>query len=239
MAKNETDQADIFLREVDDDYKRGQLEDFWKRYGATVIAGVSLLLIAAGAYLLWQNYQDKAINAQADTYVKATKALDAGDTATAQPILQKLAESGTPGYRALSQLDLASAQFKNGKAAEAVKQYQAISDNSSIAKPFRDFASLRAIMIRYEDMKPAEAITALKPLAQENSAWFGTAGELLAIAYMRDNKPADALPVFEALAANPDVPQTVKIRAKEMQRLLGSQTNALPASKTTTAAKAL
>ncbi len=239
MALKETDQADIFLREVDDDYKRGQLEDFWKRYGATVIAGISLLLIAAGGYLLWLNYQDKAINAQADTYVKATKALDAGDTATAQPILQKLAETGTPGYRALSQLDLASATFKNGKAADAVKQYQAISDNNSIAKPFRDFASLRSIMIRYEEMKPADAITALKPLAQENSAWFGTAGELLAIAYMRDNKPADALPLFEALAVNPDAPQTVRVRAKEMQRLLGSQTNAQTPGKNTSSPKAL
>lgn len=239
MAKNETDQADIFLREVDDDYKRGQLEDFWKRYGSALIAGVSLLLIAVGGYLLWQNYQDKAIKAQADTYVEATKKLDAGDIAGAQPTLQKLAQTGTPGYRGLAQLDLAFATLKSGKTTEAVKQYQVIAENKTIAKPFRDFANLRSIMIRYEDMKPADAIKALQPLAQENNAWFGTAGELLAIAYMRDNRPADALPVFEALAVNADVPQTVKVRAKEMQRLLGSQTNAQTVGKATAAAKAL
>ena len=48
MAGKETDQADIFLREVDDDYKRGQLEDLWKRFGSSLIAGVSLRTSAGG-----------------------------------------------------------------------------------------------------------------------------------------------------------------------------------------------
>ena len=93
----------------------------------------------------------------------------------------------------MSRLDLASDTLKTGKQADAIKQYQAIADDNSITKPFRDFASLRAIMIGYETMKPADAIKALQPLAQENNAWFGTAGELLATAYVKDNKPKEAL----------------------------------------------
>lgn len=223
MANSDIDQSNIFIREVDEEHRRGQLVAAWRRYGGLVIGAVSVLLIGAGCLFLWQNYREKQINKQADTYTKAAVALDQGNDADGSKTLETLRRDGSIGYRTLARLDLAALSLKAGKETDAIKQYEAVAADNTVVKPFRDYAKLRAIMIGYEGLKPADAITALTPLAQENTAWFGTAGELLATAYMRNNEPGKALPLFEALAVSSDVPETIRLRATEMKRLLGSR----------------
>lgn len=223
MANSDIDQSNIFIREVDEEHRRGQFVEAWRRYGGLIIGGISLLLIGAGCLFLWQNYRDKQINQQADTYTKAAVAFDQGNDEEGRKTLEQLQRNGSIGYRTLARLDLAALSLKAGKNEEAIKQYQAVAADTAVAKPFRDYASLRSIMIGYENLKPTDAIAALTPLAQENTAWFGTAGELLATAYLRNNEPTKALPLFEALSASNDVPETIRLRATEMKRLLGSR----------------
>jgi hypothetical protein len=47
----------VFLREVDENLRRDQMEQFAKRYGKWLIAAVVLFLVAFGAYLLWHKKQ--------------------------------------------------------------------------------------------------------------------------------------------------------------------------------------
>jgi len=44
-------QNEAFLREVDENLRRDQLETFAKRYGTWIIGAVVLFLIAVGAWL--------------------------------------------------------------------------------------------------------------------------------------------------------------------------------------------
>jgi len=51
--------------------------------------------------------------------------------------------------------------------------------------------------------------------------WFGSAGELVAMAYLRQNKPDLAGPLFAALAKDKTVPDSIRQRARQMAGALG------------------
>ena len=61
----------------------------------------------------------------------------------------------------------------------------------------------------------------MKPLAVAGDPWFGSAGEMTAIAYMKMSKPDLAGPIFAAMAKDKTVPQTIRSRARQMAGLLG------------------
>jgi hypothetical protein len=235
--------SQTFIREVTDDFERDKLKSFWDRYGRTLIVAVSLSLIAFAGFLLWQGRQAKQRVAEADTYVAALKDMAAGNEAGAAKVFENLSKNGTKGYKTLAAFELAASDLRNKKPEDAAKKYDAIAANTSLPKPVQDFASLRALMIRFDDMLPKEAITKLAPFAQSGQPWFATAAELQAIAYLKLNDQQAARKLFEALAKPPealgattastvvdDVPVSVRSRASQMVQMLGGTVKADPAA---------
>src|SRR3546814_15311975 len=73
----------------------------------------------------------------------------------------------------------------------------------------------------FDTLKPQEVVDRLKPLATEGNPWFGSAGEMVAIAYMKMRKPALSGPLFAAMSKDRSVPDTIRTRAVQMAGLLG------------------
>ena len=46
---------EAFLREVDDELRRDELQSFWKRWGRWLVGGIIAALALFAAYLWWQN----------------------------------------------------------------------------------------------------------------------------------------------------------------------------------------
>jgi hypothetical protein len=225
--KGSSDQSDAFLREVDDDFRREQLQSLWQRHGRAALTAVSLLLIGLGSYLFWQNHKRTKIEAYADQYMDAAQQVETGQTDKAKAVFQALSKDGTPGYRAITQFDLAAAALAEQKPAQAQAIFVKMATDASLPKVFRDYATLRSTMLNYDSLKPAEIVARLSPLAQETNPWFGTAGELVAVAHLKAGKPAQARPLFEALQRNSAVPMSIRARAQEMARMLGTPDAAL------------
>ena len=61
----------------------------------------------------------------------------------------------------------------------------------------------------------------LKPLATPGNPWFGSAGELVAMAYLKQGKKDLAGPLFAAIAKDEDVPQSLRSRTRQLAGLLG------------------
>lgn len=224
------DHADAFIRDVDDDFQREKLQSLWQRYGRTAVTLVSLILIALGGYFFLQSRKNARIDAEADRYMAALEKLDtnAGQaTQSVTPLLAEIARNSTPGYRALAQLDLAALALRDKKTPEALTIYRTMAADANVPQAFRDYAQLRSIMLSYDTLKINEIITRLSPLAQESNPWFGTAGELLAVAHLRAGQPQVARPIFEALQRNETVPLSIRARAREMARMLGTPDAAL------------
>ena len=91
--------SEAFLREVDDELRRDQLQDFVARYGKLIIAAVVLFLAAVAGYLYWQNHQRAAAEKQAEDFTAILTEVDSGKIRGGDPRIEKLAKDGTPVYR--------------------------------------------------------------------------------------------------------------------------------------------
>lgn len=242
-----TDSSEAFFREVTDDLERDKLKGWWDRYGRSLITGISVGLIALAGYLWWDGRQAEQRVAEADKYVQAVRDMDAGNLAKAKPVLDSLAADGTKGYKTLAKLQLAAEAVKDGKTAQAAAAYDALAKDSSVPEALQQFAALRSIMVQFDSLKPAEQIARLEPLAQQGGPWFGTAGELLALAYMNNNQRDKALTLFQILEKIPrdpkgkpsltdDVPPSVRGRAAQMVQMLGGKIEEPPVAETETPA---
>ena len=58
-------------------------------------------------------------------------------------------------------------------------------------------------------------------LAVPGNAWFGSAGELVGAAYLRQNRADLAGPLFAAIAKDKDVPESIRSRTQQLAGLLG------------------
>lgn len=217
MAKDQTgDQGEAFLREVDEELRRDQLANLWRRYGRWMLIAIGAFLIALAAFLYWQEKQKEKVNQLSDRYAHALALLEEGDTDKALPELKALAGEGTEGISALARLAQAAQLVRGDERDEAIKAYEAIAGDKSLAEPFRGFARFRAVQLQYDSLKPEEAIEKLKPIAQDGTPWFGPAGELLAVAYLDSGQPQLARALFEAIAGNEDVAPSLRSRAAQM-----------------------
>ena len=224
MALPPAQTDDAFIREVDEEYRRDQLAKAWAQYGRWLLIGIGLFLIALAAGLWWHEEQKKKAGVVGEEYAQALEKVSAANVTGAQPLLDKVSKDGGKSYQTLVVLTRAAAAARVNQIDEAAKLYASVAADSGAAKPFRDLAAIQEIALRYDSLPPATAAEKLKPLALPGSPFFATAGEMLAVAYMRENKPDLAGPVFAQIAHDNDAPPSVRGRASQIASMLGVST---------------
>ena len=212
---------DAFFREVDEELRRSQVSGLWRRYGILAIVVVVLGLAALGGFLWWNNHRAALAGQDGEKLIGALHDLGTGKPQSATPVLNGLAASPRPGYRAAAELTLAGLALQKNDIKTAAAAYRRIADDSSLGQPTRDAALLRATLAEFDTLPPATVVDRLKPLAEAGKPWFGTAGELVAIAYLKMNKPELAGPLYGAIAKDKDVPDSIRSRALQMASTLG------------------
>ena len=212
---------EAFLREVDDELRRDQLMTFWERYGRWTIAAIVVALAAFAGFLYWQHRRTEAAGVEGETLQAAYDALGAGQTEQAAKTLAPIAASGGPGYRALALMTQADILLgkKQDKAAAAI--FARIAADQGIAQPFRDLALIRQTTAEFDTLKPQVVIERLRPLAVPANPYFGSAGELLAIAYLDSGRKDLAGTLFGQIAASDQVPDSIRQRAVQMAGTMG------------------
>lgn len=220
-AVRDTAQQDALLREVNEAVRQDQLSTFMLRYGRPLGAAILLGLLAFGGWLWWNHRHEAALEESSEELVKAADKLDAGHVATADKDFAELGSSPSDAARAVARLTQAGIAFQQGKRDGALRLYAEVAADGSAPKPYRDLATLREVAINYEKMKPDDVVKRLQPLAVPGSPFFGSAGELLGAAYLDQNKPGLAGPLFAAIAKDKNVPQSLRSRARQLSGLLG------------------
>ena len=212
---------DAFLREVDEELRKEQVSSFVTRYGRWIIGGAILLLAAIGGFIWWQNRQEaKAAEASAKL-VQVIEQLEANNARGASAAIDELAASNRDAYRAAGLFARANAQIQTNAIPAAIATLRGIAADEGLAQPWRDAALVRQTQLEYDQLQPAQVIQRLQPFAQAGNPWFGTAGEMVAIAQMRMQRYPQAAQTFSAMARDPNVPQSIKARAIQMASSLG------------------
>lgn len=212
-------QNEALIREVDDAVRQDDLLSFWRRFGKLVIGVVVAGLAAFGAWLLWQNYQHKQAEQASDAFSRVLASANTGTVDAAE--LTKVKDSGSEGYRAAATLVEAAVALRKGDSKGAAALYGKVAADGSAPQSYRDMALVRQTAVEFETLKPDAVIARLKPLAVAGNAWFGSAGEMVAIAHLKAGRPAEAGNMLAALTRDAQVPQTIKLRAGQLAGTLG------------------
>ena len=217
---------EAFLREVDDNLRRDQMTGLAKKWGTVAAMVVGLLLLALAAFLWWRNHQVEQAGKDGEQLVQVLGAADVGSASPDDQRLADLAKSPRDGYRALARLTQASLIAKKDVAG-AAKAYQSIADDKDMPQAMRDLATVRAVSLQFDSIAPADVVSRLKPLAVASNPWFGSAGELTAMAYLKMNRKDLAGPLFAAIASDNDAPVGLRGRAAGMATALGQDVAAI------------
>ncbi|MEC3910602.1 tetratricopeptide repeat protein [Sphingobium sp. CR2-8] len=212
--------SEAFMREVDDAVRQDQLLTVWQRYGRWILAAVILGLAAFGGWLYWQHYSKTQSQAVSERMDEVLTTAAGGGTPDAKQV-EALTKATQPGYRASALLTQAGVASRKGDTKGAIALYAAMAADTGLDQPYRDLALIRQTALEFDALKPQQVVDRLKPLAIEGAPWFGSAGELVAIAYMKMGKTDLAGPMFAAMAKDANVPQSIRSRARQMAGLMG------------------
>ena len=221
-----TDPAESFVREVDENLRRDQMRDMAKAYGKWIIVAVILFLGAVGGYLYWQNRQQAHAAADSETLSTALDKIGSGNLKAAQADLATLSESSNGMTRASAILGRAALALRQNDRKAASDLYKQAAADDGLPQPMRDLATLRGTMVDFDSIKPDEAIQRLSGLAQPGNPFFGSAGELTAMAMLAKGDRNGAAQLFARIAADKQVPETLRSRAVQIAGSLGVDASA-------------
>jgi hypothetical protein len=220
-TKDRAGSDEAFLREVDDAVRASDLSNFWKNYGRWLLGLVVIGLVAFAGYIFYQNAQKAAADKQSEIFIAAVDKLKAGDDKSARTELNKLVGAEQPGYKAMSQLLLANLDGEKGNEKSALTTYKKVAADASLPEPFRNLALVRQAAMEFDALPPQTVIDRMRPMAIAGNPYFGSAGEMTALAYIKLGKENLAGPIFAQIAKQEDAPASLRSRAQQMAGSLG------------------
>ena len=221
-----TDSDDTFLREVDENLRRDQLRDWARKYGWWLVGALVLFLAAVGGWLYWQERQRAEAAEDSELLSQIFTDIGTGKMATVPKRLDALADDGKGAVRATALFTGAAVALEQNDRATATAKYNAIANDDDLAAPYRDLGLIRATSLEFDTLKPEQVIARMEPLAKPGNPWFGTAGELTAMAMIKQGKKSEAGRLFATIAADRQVPPSIRARAVQITGSLGVDASA-------------
>ncbi|MFU7527956.1 tetratricopeptide repeat protein [Qipengyuania sp. ASV99] len=212
---------EILMREIDEAVRQEDTTQFLRKYGAVLGGGFALLIAAMLGYWYWDSSTETGLERQSEAIIGALDSVDAGDFAGADEKVAPLVEDGSPGARTVARFLQAASALEQGEQARAVELYAAIAADPEAPQPMRDLALIREISTNFDDREPADVIARLERLAVPGNAFFGSAGELVAIAHLEAGNRDEAGALFAEISKDEEIPETLRSRARQMAGLLG------------------
>lgn len=221
LAAREAAQRDVLLREVDDALRQDEMLGAFKRYGRPVGVAIALGLAALAGYLWWDGSQKEAAGERGEQFTMALDRIEAGHLDAGDRQLEPLARESAGGTRAAAKLMRAGVAVERGRRDEAAKLFAEVAGDDGVPQPFRDLATIREVALKFDTMPPQKVVDRLKPLAVPGKPWFGSAGELLGIAYLKLGNEELAGPLFASIARDKQAPESLRARARQLAGVLG------------------
>lgn len=213
---------EVLIREIDEAVREDALLTFLRVHGMKVLGVILAGLAALGGWLIWDHYAEKSLETQSETLVSALDYARQRDFKTAsQKVTPLLGDDSTPAARAAARFIQASAALAEGNTQAASGLYKQVANDADAPPALRDLAKIRDVSLNFDAMKPADVIAQLGPLAKPGNPYFGSAGELVAMAHVEAGNRAAAGKIFADIAQQEDLPETLRSRARQMAGLMG------------------
>ena len=202
--------------------RRDQLRDFFKRYGNWLIVGVILFLALSGGFIWWKQHQVERSATQVEQLAQTFKDIGAGSTALVPQQLDTLSKSGGKGVSVTAQFARAALALQQNDTKLATGIYGSLAQDSGVPQALRDAALIRQTAVQFDQLPPAEVISRLQPLTKPGEPWFGSAGEMSALAMIKQGRKQEAGQMLVAIAKDQGVPDALRGRAGQLAASLGA-----------------
>ena len=200
-----------FIREVNEDYRRDQVAEIWRRYSGAIIAVALLVVAGVGGWRYWQHDQRVRAEAASEKFETANRLAKDGKSAEAEKAFTALEADAPAGYRLLSRFRSATETAKGDPAAGA-SDYEALAADTTLSDGLRDLARLRAALLRLDQPNPDAALASLQGLAAPTGAFRHTAREMLGLVALKRGEYDAAGRWFDQITADPQTPQNLRQR---------------------------
>lgn len=217
----EAAEQEALLREVDEAVRQGDAQDFLARWGKPLFGLIILLIAAFGGYIYWESRQEAAREKHSETLVTALDQVQAGNLDSGYKSLEELAASDEDAASAAAAMLRAGISAQRNKPEEAAKIFGQVAADESAPLALRELAKVREVALKYDNMDSAKVISELKPLAVPGKPYFASAGELVAHAYLDQDKRDEAGALFAQIAKDKSAPESLRSRARQMAGVLG------------------
>ena len=220
------DITETFVKEVDENLRRDRVRDFLKDNGTYLIVGLVVFLAACGGIIWYQQHREQRAEEHVEQLAQLYKDIGDGNNSTVPQQLDDLSNSSSKAVRATALFTRAAFALQQNDRKLAISTYKKIRDDGSLPGSYRDAALIRETALEFDDLKPDQVIAQLEPLAKPGNPWFGSAGEMTALAMIKAGKTKEAGQLFATIAKDKSVPESIRNRSIQISGSLGADASA-------------
>jgi hypothetical protein len=202
--------------------RRDRIRDFFKENGTLLIAAVVLFLAICGGLIWYQQHKRQRAEQQVEQLAQVYKDIGSGNVARAPQQLDELSNSSADAVRATAMFTRAALALQQNDQKLALATYKKIAEDSSLPDPYRHAGLIRQTALEFDALQPQQVIARLEPLTQPGEPWFGSAGEMTALALVKQGKTQQAGQLFAKIANDKSAPEGVRNRAMQIAGSLGT-----------------
>jgi hypothetical protein len=218
--------SETFFREVDENLRRDRIRDFFLDNKFWLIGALVLFLVASGGIIWFQQHRQNLAEQHVEQLAQIYKDIGTGKTQSVAQQLDDLSKSGSKAVRATALFTRAAFAIQQSDQKLAIATYKKIVDDGGLPQAYRDAALIRQTALEFDALQPDQVITRLQPLAKPGNPWFGSAGEMTALALIKQGKADQAGQLFAAIAKDKNAPQSLRDRSIQIAGSLGVDASA-------------
>ena len=209
-----------FFREVTEELRQDRAKAFLSKYGLWLIALALIVILGTVGFVLYRHWDAERANQSGDAFSQALSLAQDGKNDQALADLDKIEKNGYGDYPVLAQMRAATILADKGDFKGAVKAFDHVAGDSSVADSIRDIAKLRAAFILVDHGSYDEVSAHAKSLTSETSPLRFSAREALGLAAWKAGKLDEALKYFQGIATEETAPRSLRERANLMSDLI-------------------
>lgn len=210
------------FREVDEEVRREEIENIWKKYGSWIMALCLGIILAVGGLKAWQYWQKQQAEAGGVAYFNAVKLAKDGKKQEAEQAFKALAAQ-YPGYAIFGEFQRAAALAKSGKSTGAVAVYDAIAGNKNVQPILQNLAKIKAAYLLADTASVKDLQSRVAEFDMPTSPWRSSAREVVAVAAYRAGDYALADRKLNEILADLQATRGAKQRARIFLSVLKSK----------------
>lgn len=193
---------DSIFSEIDEELRSERMRNLWRRFGPYIIGGAVAIVVLVAVNEGWSWWQRTSAAQSSDRFYAAIDLAEQGDIAAAQAALETLAAEGSGQYPVLARFRQAALLAEDGKKAEAVAAYDALSTSLSNRR-LRELSLLFGAYLLVDEGGVNAVQSRIEGLITPDNPLRNSAREALGLAHYAAGERDAARAIFEEIAADP------------------------------------